>query len=455
MTRLSGLLLVVTLILLALPVAAEDDLFMQSLAQAYQNNPGLQAERARLRAVDENVSEALSGYRPDIVGSASIGHTKQNIDGQFTSVGERSFSPRSAGIQATQPLFRGFRTSGGVKLAEAQVQAQRAQLDNAEQQLLLNTATAYLDVVAAQAEVELNKNNEDVLRQQLEATQSRFDVGEVTRTDVSQAESRLSAASAARIQAEGTLANRRATFARYVGTLPGKLKQPALEFTDLKSIDDVVRLAENRNPNVLAAVSTVDAAREQVTVTKGSLLPEVNLQAGASRAWDPSSTISKSDSLQVVAQATMPLYRSGADYARTRAALQTVTQYRQQLEDARRQARESAISAWQSLKTAEAAIKARRAAVDANKLALEGVREESTVGTRTVLDVLDAEQELLDAEVNLVRAERDKAVAVMQVRVAIGSLTAGALQLPVDRYDPKRHYDSVRNKWIGFGSDDR
>jgi outer membrane protein/adhesin transport system outer membrane protein len=445
------------MLLLALPAAAEDDLFVQSLAQAYQNNPGLQAERARLRAVDENVAEALSGYRPDIVGTASVGRTQQDIDSanQFTTGGSRSFTPRSMGIQATQPLFRGFRTTGGVKLAEAQVQAQRAQLDNAEQQLLLNAATAYLDVVAAQAEVELNKNNEDVLRRQQEATQSRFEVGEVTRTDVSQAESRVQAARAARIQAEGTLANRRATFARYVGTLPGKLKQPALDFTELKTIDDVVRLAENRNPNVIAAVSTVDAAREQVTVTKGSLLPEVNLQAGASRSWEPSSTTNRSDSLQIVAQATLPLYRSGADYARTRAAMQTVTQYRSQLDDARRQARESAINAWQSHKTAEAAIKARRAAVDANQLALEGVREESTVGTRTVLDVLDAEQELLDAEVNLVRAERDKAVAVLQLRAAIGSLTAAALQLPVERYDPKRHYDSVRNKWIGFGSKDK
>lgn len=439
------------------PVEAQEDNFTQALAQAYQNNPGLQAERARLRAVDENVPEALSGYRPDIYGTASIGQTQQDlqISGQnssFSAGGSRSLTPRNAGIQATQPLFRGFRTVGGVRLAEAQVKAQRALLDNAEQQLLLNTATAYLDVVAAQAEVELNQNQEEVLRRQLEATQNRFEVGEVTQTDVSQAESRLQEATANRIQAEGTLAIRRATYARYVGEMPGMLKQPQLEFGDLRTMEAVINAAESSNPSVVAAVFNLDAARDQVTVTKGSLLPEVNLVGNASRGWDNSTNINRQDTASIVAQATLPLYRSGADYARTRAALQTATQYRQLLEDARRQARETAINAWQTLKTTEAAIKSRRAAVEANTVALSGVREESTVGTRTVLDVLDAEQELLNARVSLVRAERDYAVAVMQVRAAIGSLTAAAMRLPVDIYNPKTHYDSVRNKWIGFGS---
>lgn len=449
-----GLLCLVTLVAPISVTAVEPDPFIQALAQAYQNNPGLLAERARLRAVDENVPEALSGWRPDVTANTSIGQTEQDLDisGGSTAGGSRSFTPRSVGVQATQPLFRGGRTVGGVRLAEAQVKAQRASLQNAEQQLLLNASTAYLDVVAAQAEVELNKSNEEVLRRQLDATRNRFEVGEVTQTDVSQSESRLQDATANRIQAEGTLANRRASYARYVGAMPGVLKQPELSFKELTTMDAAVTMAENQNPNVVAALFNLDAAREQVTVTKGGLLPEVNLVASANRGWESSSTINRQDNLQIVAQATVPLYRSGADYARSRAALQTVTQFRQLLEESRRQAREGATSAWQSLKTTEAAIVARRAAVEANKIALEGVREESTVGTRTTLDVLDAEQEYLNAEVNLVRAERDNAVAVMQLRAALGSLTAEALQLPVDVYNPQTHYDSVRNKWIGFGS---
>lgn len=447
-----SLLLGVSLVLASAPSFAETQTLEQALAAAYARNPGLQAERARLRATDEKVAEAMSGWRPSVDATAGAGSSRQSVQNGSISPNAQTLSPRDVGITVTQPVFSGFRTAAGVRAADAQVEAAQAGLQASEQALLLDTAQAYLDVVQAQKVQELMRTNEEVLHKQLEATQSRFEVGEVTKTDISQAQARLNAAQASRIQADGDLASKRATYTRLVGEAPQELVPPEISYVTPESLDATIDLAVQHNPSVRAGFYAKDAAKENVTVTQGSLLPEVAIVGSTTRSWDQSLILpDRQDSSSIMARVTVPLYRGGADYARTRAANETVVQRGMELDDARAKVREFAINAWQALMTARATIKSNQAGVKAAELALYGVQEESKVGTRTVLDVLNAQQELLNARVNLVRSYHDEALAILQVRAAVGDLTAASLNLPVDLYDPKAYLDDTRGKWFGVG----
>lgn len=420
----------------------------EALAQAYLNNPTIEAQRAQLRATDELVPQALSGYRPSAEASASYGWERQDAR---SSTGERRLTsnPGGVNISVTQPLYRGGRTVASTRRAENLVQAQRATLMSAEQSVLLDAATAYLDVVRDQAVVELNLNNVQVLQRQLDAFRDRFEVGEITRTDVSQAEARLARAVSDRIQAEGLLQASRAVFARVVGIAPGDLAAPSPEFQLPTSLDETVTLSQSNNPDVLTAQYAEQAAADAVDQVRGELLPEVGLRGTIGRNWDPSTTIDRADSASVTAQVTIPLYQAGVVSARVREAKHTAGQRRIEIEDARRQATENAIRAWEALTTARAAIRSRQAQVRSANIALEGVRQEADVGARTTLDVLDSEQELLDARVELVRSQRDEIVAAFQVLAATGQLTARQLGLPVQYYDPETYYGAVRDKWYG------
>ncbi|MBI1272787.1 MAG: TolC family outer membrane protein [Alphaproteobacteria bacterium] len=444
--RYAGLL-TAALFLIGAPVRAET--LGEAFVKAYQTSPRLQAAQAELRAVDEQVAQALGGYRPTIDGSASVARTSQT---RAPGNGGDVRQPRSVGIELSQPLFRGFRTSSGVSAAEQQVLAARATLQGAEQSLLLDTATAYMNVYRDLAVFNLSKNNEEVLRRQLEATQDRFEVGEVTRTDVSQAESRLARATSDRIQAEGNLKISQSNYLRLVGNEPRNISRPQVELATPQTLPEATEMAQYNNPSVVAAEHGIDQAKELVTQAEGSLLPEISLVGSAQRDWDASFTgPHEADSLTIGARATIPLYRAGTDYSRIRAAKQTAGQRQLEYDEAVRLARETAISAWQALVTGRAAIESRQAQVKAAELALDGVKQEAAVGTRTVLDTLDAEQELLDARVQLVGAERDMVVAVYQVKAAVGRLTAKALDLPVAIYDPTAYYEENSGKWIGVG----
>jgi len=438
----------------AAPATAETQTLEQALVLCYRNNPGLQARRAELKAMDERVSQAMSGWRPSIDAVAGAGKAYQELSGKGMLTGTDTLTPREAGITIKQPLFRGFRTENEVKAAEAMVRAGRAGLLNAEQQLLFDTAKAYLDVLQNRAVLELTRNNEEVLGKQLEAVKERFRIGEVTKTDLSQSEARLNAAAAARIKAEGGLADARAAFLRLVGDEPGDLRRPDISIELPQSGDEAAALAEKNHPAVIAAEFSRDAAEFDVKTADGALLPEIDLVGNVSRGWERSLFVpGRQDDAVIMARLTMPLYRSGADYSRARAARQTSVQRRLELEDKRRAARELAVRSWQSLMTARAAIAAHKTEIAAAELALHGVMEESRAGTRTILDVLNAEQELLDAKVNLVKAEHDEAVAILQLKFSIGSLTAESMKLPVEIYDPSLHYKGVRGKWIGAGGD--
>lgn len=427
----------------------------QALAQAYQTNPTLAAERARLRAVDEAVPQALSGYRPSA--QITLGATRSGTETKGSSgyrVGTEGTS-KSIGASVSQPLFDGTVTPG-VKRAESLVQAERATLVATEQDVLLNAAIAYLNVVQNQAVLALTINNEQVLRRQLDASRDRFRVGEYTRTDVAQSESRLAGAIASRIQAEGELQASRAVYERMVGARPGDLKAPRPRFKLPANLDELVEMARANNPSVLAASFSENAQRNAVDQQYGRLLPSANLTASATRTYDPTSSstsvrLDRSDSLQIGAQVTIPIYQAGLPESLVREAKQTANQLRIQIDETRRQVTESAISAWQSLQTARANVESYQSQINASQIALEGVRQEAQVGSRTVLDVLDQEQELLNARVNLVRAQRNEQVAAFTVLSAMGQLTARQLALPVDQYDPGANYTRVRDKWVGTG----
>ena len=430
---------------------AQAETLRDALAKAYQNNPTLLAARARLRAVDEGVPEALSGWRPTVSLNYEIGKTHSSTSGgSSSSGGSQNRTPRTAVITLDQNLFRGGHTRSSTMQAEQDVIAERARLATAEQQVMFDGGTAYVDVRRDEAVIKLNQNNERVLRRQLEATQDRFQVGEVTRTDVAQAESRLARATADRIQSEGDLAQSRAAYRDVIGDFPGSLV-PAKSLGDLPTNrDDAINKARSNSPEVMAARFDERSAAAGVKIVTGELYPTIDLEGEVNRRNDTSSNDSRSDSQSVTARFRVPLYQAGSVSARIRAAKQTHSQRRKELDAAIRRAIANGTSAWENYQTTIAQIKAFSSEVRAASIALEGVRQEAQVGSRTVLDVLDAEQELLNARVSLVRAQRDEVVASFDVRRRAGTLQASQLKLGVQTYDLAAYYKKVRNKWFGW-----
>ncbi|GEO41011.1 outer membrane protein/adhesin transport system outer membrane protein [Skermanella aerolata] len=420
----------------------------EALANAYVSNPTIESQRAQLRATDELVPQALSGYRPTVEAGADAGYSRSRTRAGSRDVNS-NLAQRGVDLSVVQPLYSGGRTQAGTKRAEALVEAQRADLLSTEQSVLLDGATAYLDVVRDQAVVDLNVNNEQVLRRQLDASRDRFNVGEITRTDVSQAESRLARALSDRIQAEGQLSSSRAIYARVIGAPPGRLSAPRLVFDLPSSREETVALAESNNPTVIAAEYSESAARNAVDAVRGEMLPSANLRGTLSRVYEPSSQADRQDGASVTASVTIPLYQAGSVESRVREARQTAGQRRIQIEESRRQVVENAIRAWEGLTTARATIESRQSQVRASEIALEGVRQEALVGSRTTLDTLDSEQELLDARVQLVQAQRNEMVAAFSVLSATGQLSARQLGLKVPFYDHTKHYNQVRGKWWG------
>jgi outer membrane protein len=437
--------------------AAENSMTLeQAWIAAYQNNPSLEAERAKLRASDEHVAQALSHWRPSVSVNANVGKTYQYLppENGFAS-NSLAKGGDSYGAQISQPIFRGFRTLSETEAAEKQVLAGRAQLQGAEQQLLLDTSKAFLDTYRDEIIVQINRDEEEVLQKKLDETSVRAKVGDLTQTDVKQAKTRLARAEVGRLQAENTLTADHAAFARLVGDDPEKLQTPNVVYERVSSLNEVTHRAETKNPSVVAAEYTFESSKNEVDLNKGSLLPEVNLVGSTTHSYGQSITFpGHQDNNQVMVQLTWPLYDGGADYSKIREARQTSTQRRMELEDVRHKAHETARNAWQELAAAESSIKADQAEIEAASDALQGVKVEARVGSRTTLDVLNAEQELLDAKIDMAKAKHDRDYAVLQIKSAIGDLTVDALKLAVDVYDPKRHYDDNSGKLIGLGDDD-
>ncbi|WP_367998498.1 TolC family outer membrane protein [Rhodomicrobium lacus] len=466
------------------PVSAES--LKEALTAAYLYNPTLKAARAQLRATDNQVARAKSGYRPRVSATLQAGRADtrtryqssgfgadQNIalcatdctDGRVngsipisvfdsSQVSNGLYNPRTAQIAIQQNVFDGFRTYNNVKGAEASVEAGREDVRNSEQTMLLNAATAYMDVVRDQAIVNLRQNNVRVLAEQLRATEDRFKVGEVTRTDVAQAQSGLAQSQADLSIAQGTLYGDQARFAQYIGHPPGTLRDPGPATNLLpKTLDEAIAVAQSENPLILSALFRERAQQHQVKQVKGELLPQLTVEASYTKgAQTQSPLINQYDDARIVGSLNIPIYEGGEVSARIRAEIETLSQRRQQIDEAREIARQQVSSAWGLLIAAKGNVAAGEAAVEATRIALQGVREEERVGQRTLLDVLNSEQQNLNAQVNLVSYRRDLVVASYSVLSGMGRLTASDISLQAELYDPTRYYAQVKDAWYGWGA---
>ena len=433
-----------------------------ALARAYGNNPSLNAQRASVRATDENVAQAKSGYRPQITGSADVGRTFSKYDDRrppnFLGTGGEQISrltPRGFGVELNQTIFDGFRTDNSVRRAESGVLAARENLTTAEQNILVNAATAYMDVLRDTAILDLQRNNVEVIDEQLRQTRDRFNVGEVTRTDVAQAESRLAAARSQASQAEASLRASIARYRQYVGVEPRQLApgRPLDKLTP-RSLDAALKIAFGEHPAIKAAQHQVDAAELQVKIAQGALAPQIGVTASVAQRYDSRTSNDEALQASAVARLTVPIYEGGQAYSATRQAKEQVGQAQLEADWVRDQVRAAVVSNWGSVEAARAQIQAAQAQIDAAETALSGVREEARVGQRTTLDVLNAQQELLTARVNLIQAQRDRVVASYQLVGAMGRLNSRALGLAVNHYSPKIHYDQVKDLWIGTTTPD-
>lgn len=467
-------------------VTAKADTLEWALATAYQTNPQLNSQRAITRAIDENVPQALSGYRPAVSATVTAGRQYQRTEtevagstvasgiagsratgatggtaasvrtiGGLRSITQGTFDPHSVGITGTQTLFNGFQTGNRVRQAEHQVSAARETLRLIEQNVLLNAATAYMNLLRDTAILELQRSNVAVLVEQLRQTRDRFSVGEVTRTDVAQAESRLAAGRSQLATAEANFTNSRAVYRQVIGVEPGKLAAASpVDRLSPSVLPAAVAAGRAANPNVTAAMFGIDVQALQIKINEGALYPVLTVSANAQQNWEVGPVVKQQTSASLIGQLTVPIYRGGLFYSAVRQSKETLTQRRFDLETARDQVQASVVQAWGNLDAAKAQIAATQAQVSAAEIALNGVREEARVGQRTTLDVLNAQQELVNARVALVTAQRDRVVASYGLLSSVGRLSPIVLGLPISVYEPMVHYQQVRDVWAGVRTPD-
>jgi outer membrane protein len=447
---------------LNLPRAAADTL-EQALRQAYQNNPQLNAQRAAARATDEGVAIAMGGYRPRVTATGSLAEvyidTLQRVSpalgGSVRATGENAVS--TAGATVTQTLFNGFQTGSRTRQAESQVFAARETLRNTEQTVLLNAATAYMNLLRDTAILELQRSNVSVLEATLRQTRDRFSVGEVTRTDVAQAESRLAAGRSQLLTAESNYTTSRATYRQVIGVEPGRLA-PAMPVDRLSpaTLPGALSRGSTEHPAITTAMYNVDAAVFQVKIAEAALYPTVTMQGAVNKTFGSNTNLNTLQNFtgSVTGQLSVPLYQGGGEYATIRQAKETLGQRRLDLDTQREAIQQNITQAWGQLQAAKAQINATTAQVTATEIALNGVREEARVGQRTTLDVLNAQQDLVNARSSLVTAQRDRVVASYTVLAAVGSLSPQILKLGITTYDPVSHYHQVRDSWFGVRTPD-
>ena len=430
----------------------------EALSLAYNNHPQLNAARASTRAADEGLGIAAGAGRPKINGTGTWGPSSTEI---YTRPGLTPSSkvnydlvPATIGITLVQPIYAGGQIEAGKAQAEAAVRAQREALRSAEQTVLLGAATAFMDVIRDTALVGLQESNVKFLAEQVRAAKDRFGVGEGTQTDVAQATASYQLAISQLNASRAQLNASRAEFRQSVGKDPGKLTgAEAVDKLLPKSMEAAAQAAQSENPSVLAGIHNVDVASQNVKQLEGALLPQLGLQAGATRGWD-STNYKQMNNAQVGLQLTVPLYQGGGEHAKVRQAKEQLGAAKIQVDLARDTVRYNVVAAWGMLQAANASITAYKAQVEASQLALNGVIEEQRVGQRTTLDVLNQQTSLITAQSNLVNAERSRIVGSFQLVAAVGRLDAQHLRLKVAAYDPGAHYEAVKDKWIGLRTPD-
>jgi outer membrane protein len=445
------------------PMPALADTIEAALVRAYQSNPQLNAQRAQVRSTDENVPQALSGYRPKVALTASAGYqytdTNSTQGGIPTAIVRTEIhgtnAPRSAGLTVSQTLFNGQVTANRTRAAESQVSGAREGLRVLEQSVLLAAATIYMDYLRDAAIVEVQKSNVRVLEQTLKQTRDRFNVGEVTRTDVAQSEAQLAAGNTQLLAAQATLVTTKANFRRIIGNEPEALApgSPVDRFLP-GTLPGAVELSLIENPNVTASMYGIDVNYLTVKINEGALLPTVSLQASVQQSYEQTMTVFRSFGASAIAQVSVPVYQGGAEYSLIRQSKENLAQQRLVLEQTRDQTRANTVTAWGQLVAGKAQVASAQAQVTASEIALNGVREEAKAGQRTTLDVLNAQQALVNARVALVTAQHDRVVASYAVLNAVGRLSPQVLNLSTTVYDPSVHYQQVRDSWFGVRTPD-
>jgi outer membrane protein len=445
------------------PMPALADTIEAALVRSYQNNPQLNAQRAQVRFTDENVPQALSGYRPKVAITASAGYqytdTNSTTGGTPSAIVRSEFhgtnAPRSVGMTVNQTLFNGQQTANKTRAAESQVSGAREGLRVLEQSILLSAATIYMDFLRDSAIVEVQQSNVRVLEQTLKQTQDRFNVGEVTRTDVAQSEAQLAAGKTQLLTAEANLVTTRSKFRQIIGNEPQGLApgSPVDRFLP-KTLPSAVELSLIENPSVTAAMFGVDVNFLQVKVNEGALLPTVSLLATVNQSYEQQLTVFRTFNAGAAAQLSVPIYQGGAEYSLIRQSKETLAQQRLVLEQTRDATRANTVTAWGQLVAGKAQVSSAQSQVTASEIALNGVREEAKAGQRTTLDVLNAQQALVNARVALVTAQHDRVVASYAVLSAVGRLSPQVLKLATTTYDPSVHYQQVRDSWIGVRTPD-
>jgi outer membrane protein len=443
------------------------DTLESALIYAYMNNPQLNSQRALVRATDENVPTALAGYRPRASITANIGF--QSLSSKIKEIGSTTplnapasyftqsgtNTPHGVGATVTQTILNGYQTSNRTRLAESQVFAAREALRNIEQTVLLNAATAYMNLLRDAGILELQRSNLEVLTEQLRQTKLRLESGNVTATDVSQAESRLAVGRTQVFVAEANYQGSRAVYRQVIGIEPGKLAPAApVDRFSPHNLADALAVATAQHPNISTAQHNVDIAMLQVKIAEGALYPTLTLQGSVQRASETTLTLMQNFNATIAGQLSIPVYQGGAEFAAIRQAKETQGQRQLDLNVARDQARMNANQAWAQLEAAKSSIESTRKQVAAAEAALNGVREEARLGQRTTLDVLNAQQELVNARIATVSAQRDRLVNSYALLASVGRLSPVVLGLNVPSYDPMVHYQQVRDAWVGVRTPD-
>lgn len=458
--------------LLGLPKGKQfQDTILKAMESAYKTNPDILAQRAALRAADESIVQAKAGWRPRVNATISSGYGKKYNKGDNVNREENlgrnpaltsDTGTQSAQFQVSQNLYNGGATIAAMEGAKANIKAQRAGLIEVEQGTLFAAIQAYLDLITQLAQLEVLRTNENFLKVTLQSTRDKFDVGEETRTSVAQAEAQHAEAIAKRQSAEAQLTAKVATYTQVVGRAPGKLQKPEVPKGLPKTVKEALDRARLNNPTVLKAQYAEITARRKVDELNGGLLPKLELVGTSSveksrtlsgLAGTPAglaaTTNTSNDTIvnhQVALNLTFPLYEAGSVRSQKRQAIESAEQTRIQIEAALRKIEQQLIAAFQNFEAAQSNLKYYKEQVLANEISVEGTRQEMLVGSKILLDVLNAQNKLLDAQLSLVQVEQNLYLSAYQIMVLMGMLTAKYLQLQVDHYDPTLHYKEIKSK---------
>lgn len=438
----------------------------EALAKVYRDNPDIGEQRAHVRVRDEDVPKAATGWRPKASISINGGPQRTYIKApagfdQFKTrryqEDEYSGVPRNGTFNFQQPIFDGGRTTNAVSQAESQVLAARAALRQTEQTVLQKGATAYVDVLRDTAICRLRRNNIAVLREQLRVTRDRQQFGEVTITDVAQAEAALAQAESDYRASQGALENSVAVYQEIVGDPPGRLEAPpSLQALLPRSRQDAIEQALVEHPSVVEALHQIDSSESAVKVAEAQLLPTASIGVQVIQQYDSYFAYphTRQFGAQAVAQLNVPLYQGGGEYSSIRQAKEQTGQARIHLISVRNAIRVAVVQSYAQFETARAELAFNTKAVKAAEVALRGVRDEAAFGQRTTLDVLNAQQSLINARVNVITAQRNLIVGNYAILASMGRLSVAVLKLDVAPYQPELHLEQVRGKWFGVSIQD-